>query len=119
MVMADSELFVDMVLWAVYLLLAGTVGVAVWSSVHGVRTHARNVDPLATRHTSMIGYATAGFVAVTLLLTCLFASTQPVQSNGQPFTDALWLRLSDMFIYTSILLICACSAIVVAAKFRR
>jgi hypothetical protein len=42
-----------------------------------------------------------------------------VVSNGKPFTDELWLRLSDMFIYTSILLICVCSAIVVAAKFRR
>ena len=117
--MADSEILVDLVLWAVYLLMAGAVAVAVWSSVHGVRTHERTIDPLATRHTSMIGYVTTGFVALTLLLTCLFASTKPVLSNGEPFTDALWLRLTDMFIYTSILLICVCSVIVVVAKFRR
>ena len=67
----------------------------------------------------MLGYITAGVVAVVLPLTYLLASTQPVVSNGKPFTDTLWLRLTDMFIFSSILLICLCSAIVVAAKFRR
>jgi hypothetical protein len=117
--MPDSTLFIDIVLWAVYLLLVAAVGVAVWSAVHGVRTHQRSNDPLATRRTSMIGYATAGFVAVTLLLTYLLASTRPVISNGKPFTDELWLRMTDMFIFSSILLIVVCSAIVVATKFRR
>ena len=117
--MDDSSMFIDMLLWAVYLLLAGAVGVALWSAVHGVRTHERNVDALASRRTSMIGYVTAGFVAVVLVVTCLLGSTQPVVSNGKPFTYELWLMLSDMFLYTSILLICVCSAIFVAAKFRR
>ena len=117
--MDDSAMFIDVLLWTVYLLMAGAVGVALWSAVHGVRTHERSVDALASRRTSMIGYVTAGFVAVVLVVTCLLGSTQPVVSNGKPFTDELWLRLSDMFIYTSILLICVCSAIVVAAKFRR
>ena len=67
----------------------------------------------------MLGYITAGVVAVVLLITYLLASTQRVVSNGKPFTDTLWLRLTDMFIFSSILLICLCSAIVVAAKFRR
>ena len=117
--MADSGLFIDIVLWAVYVLLIAAVGIAVWSAVHGVYTHERATDPLASRHTSMIGYATTALVAVIMLLTCLFASTKPVVSNGKPFTDVLWLRLTDMFIFTSILLICVCSAIVVVAKFRR
>ena len=43
----------------------------------------------------------------------------PVVSNGKPFTDTLWLRLTDMFIFTSLLLICVCSAVVAIAKFRR
>ena len=117
--MPDSTLIIDIVLWAVYLLLAVSVGAAVWSAVHGVRTHERTDDPLAARRTSMIGYATAGLLVVTLLFTYLLASPQPVISNGTPFTDVLWLRLTDMFICTSILLICVCSVIVVIAKFRR
>jgi hypothetical protein len=112
-------LYIDIVLWAVYLLLVVATAVAVWSAIHGVQTHERTDDPLASRRTSMLGYITAGVVAVVLLLTYLLASTQPVVSNGKPFTDTLWLRLTDMFIFSSILLICLCSAIVVAAKFRR
>ena len=117
--MIDSTFFIDILLWAVYVLLAATVAMAVWSAVHGVLTHESSADAMASRRTSMIGYATAAVVAVIMLVTCLLASTTPVVSNGKPFTDVLWLRLTDMFIYTSILLICLCSAIVAVAKFRR
>ena len=117
--MADSAIIVEIVLWAVYGLLAVAIGIVVWSAVHGVRTHEQTKDPLASRCSSMIGYATAATVAVALLLTFGLASTQPIFSNGKPFTDTFWLRTTDMFIFTSILLICVCSAIVAIAKFRR
>ena len=117
--MSDSSFFIDLMLWTVYVLLGIAVVAAVWSAVHGVRTHERSSDPMATRRTSMIGYTTAGLVAVIMLLTYILASTQPVVSNGKPFTDIFWLRLTDMFLFSSILLICICSAIIVAAKFRR
>ena len=117
--MTDTTLIVEVVLWAVYALLAVAVGAAVWSAVHGVRTHERTIDPLAARRTSLSGYATAALVAVVLIVTFLAGSSKPVLSNGQPFTDTFWLRATDMFIYTSILLICVCSAIVAIAKFRR
>ncbi len=117
--MPDSSLFIDVVLWAVYVLLAAAVGAALWSAVHGVRTHEQTSDPLMKRRTQVIGYVTAAVVALLLVLTYLLASTQPVMSNGQPFTDELWLRLSDMFILTSIILIGLCSVIVVVARFRR
>ncbi|MBR1395155.1 MAG: hypothetical protein IJ559_05810 [Prevotella sp.] len=117
--MSDSTLVIDLVLWAMYLLTALAIAAAVWSAVHGVRTHEASTDRLASRRTSLIDYATTGVVAVTLLATFLLASTEPVVSNGQPFTDTLWLRLTDMFVFTSILLICICSVLVVIAKFRR
>ena len=117
--MANHTLLVDVILWAVYLLLIIGVGAAIWSAVHGVRTHEKEVDPLASKHTQTIGYVTVALVAVLMVLTYALASTHPVVSNGKPFTDALWLRLTDMFIFTSILLICICSVMVVAAKFRR
>jgi hypothetical protein len=117
--MVDSTLFIDILLWAVYLLLAASVAMAVWSAVHGVRTHESSADPIAARRTSMIGYATAATVAVVMVVTYLLASTRPVVSNGRLFTDTWWLRCTDMLIFTSILLICVCSVIVVVAKFRR
>jgi hypothetical protein len=117
--MVESTLLIDIILWTVYVLLAVTVGMAVWSGVHGVRTHERMTDQLASRHTSLIGYATIALVAVVMLLTYLLGSSQPIATGGNTFADAFWLKLIDMFIYTSLLLICLCSVIVVAAKFRR
>jgi hypothetical protein len=117
--MASSVVYIDIVLWAVYILLTAAIVAAIWSAVHGVLTHEKSTDPLASRRTSMIGYSTAGLVAFILLLTYLLASTQPVVSNGKPFADAFWLRLTDMFIHTSLLLICLCSSIIAIAKFRR
>ena len=117
--MDDSTVLIDIILWAVYLLLAVTVGLAVWSAYHGVRTHEQGTDPLATRHTSITGYSTVVLVAFTMLITYLLGSSKPVITGGKAFADAFWLRLTDMFIYTSLLLIVICSVIVVVAKFRR
>lgn len=117
--MTDPTLIVDIVLWSVYLLLGASLAATAWSAFHGIRTHERTADPLAARHTAALGSATAALLALTLLMTYLLASTQPVVSNGQPFTDPVWLRLTDMLIYTPLLLICVCSVLVVIAKFRR
>lgn len=117
--MTDSSFFIDLVLWLVYLLLAATAAAAVWSAVNGVRTHEPAVDPIAARYTSATGYVTAGGVFLVLLLSYLLGASQPVISNGRPFTDAFWLRLTDMFIYSTVILISVCSVIVAIAKFRR
>ena len=110
--MADSDLFIDVVIIAMYVLLAVAAALCVWSAWNSVRTHQR-------RQSTRIAYAVAGGTALLLLLTYLLGSTRPLSSNGQIFNDALWLRLADMFIYSSIILIVACSVIVVIAKFRR
>ena len=40
-----------------------------------------------------------------LVLTFVLGSTQPLTINGVAFTDAFWLRTSDMLINTSLVLI--------------
>ena len=110
--MADSDLFIDVVIIAMYVLLAIAVALCVWSAWNGVRTHQR-------RQSTRIGYIVAAATALLLLLTYMLASTSPLRSNGQTFTDPLWLRLADMFIYSSITLIIVCSVIAAIAKFRR
>lgn len=110
--MADSDLFIDVLIVTMYVLLAVTAALCVWSAWNGVRTHQR-------RRSTRIAYIVAGATAVLLLLTYLLGSTRPLVSNGQVFDNALWLRLADMFIYSSLILIVACSVIVVIARFRR
>lgn len=95
-----------------YVLLAVALVASAWSAWNGVRTHQR-------RQSTRIGYAVAAAVALLLLLTYLMGSTNPLRSNGTTFADPVWLRLADMFIYSSVTLIIVCSVIVVIAKFRR
>ena len=110
--MDENDVLIDIIIIAMYVLLALTLAVSAWSAWKGVRIRQR-------RKSTRIGYGVAGATALLLLVTCLLASTSPLQSNGALFTDTLWLRLADMFIYSSITLIIVCSVVVVIAKFRR
>jgi cytochrome b561 len=117
--MSDATLYIDLVLYAAYALMAAAVvavGYGVW---HGISTHSGERSASDTRYAAYTGYGVAVGVVIVLLLTWLFASTEPLVVNGKQFTDTRWLRLTDMFLLTSILLIIVCSVLVVAAKFRR
>lgn len=115
--MTDAPLYIDLVLWAVYVLIVIAVAATVYAAVHGVRTQGRQVaaNRLYTKAT-IAGIATP---VVVMALSYAMASTTPLTINGQPFTSSVWLRLSDMFIYSSAILIVICFAIVIATKFRR
>ena len=110
--MGESDILIDIIIIAMYVLLAATLGVSAWSAWNGVRTHQR-------RQSTRIGYAVAGFTAFVLAVTWLLGSTRPIVSNGKVFDSQLWLRLTDMFLWSSIILIIVCSVIVVIARFRR
>lgn len=60
-----------------------------------------------------IGYSVAGGTFFILLLTFLLGSSAPMKINGADFTDAFWLRVSDMFVSSSLLLIVAAVAVVI------
>lgn len=110
--MGESDIFIDVIIIAMYVLLAVTIGLCLWSAWHGIRTHER-------RQSTRIGYAVAAATALLLLLTYVLGSTRPLLSNGKVFDNPVWLRLADMFIYSSLTLIIACSVVAAIAKFRR
>ena len=53
-----------------------------------------------------------------LALTFLFSSAEPLLVNGTQYGHRFWLRVADMFINSSILLIVLCSVLVAVGKFR-
>jgi len=53
-----------------------------------------------------------------LLVTFLLGSSDPVVTNGERFADVFWLKATDMFIYTSILLIIGCFVSAIIGRFR-
>ena len=109
--MTEAPLYVDLVIGAVYLLVAASVAVIGWSVVRQLRRRGRGVSRLSL-------WVAAG-VALLLLLTWLTGSSQPLRVGGRLYSDAGWLRLADMFIHSSFILIALCSVIVIATKFRR
>lgn len=102
----NAPVLTDLVLVLMYLMIAAGLGVAVYSVIRGSRTRSSekvvNGVPVAK-----IMWGTVAFVAVLLIVTFLAGSSEPLKVNGTLFSDAFWLRLTDMFIYTSLVLIAA------------
>lgn len=101
----DSPLFIDIVLYTIYVLLAAAVLLTVWSVVRGARCEVRGTKYENGVPVRRIAWLAAGLLVVTLVVTWLTASTQPLTINGKTFSDAFWLRMSDMLINTALVLI--------------
>lgn len=115
----DAPLYVELTLIAMYVLLAATLGVTLWAAIHGMKTRGNRLLTLEVAHERWVTWGAVALPVLLLGLTFLLGSAEPLRVNGQLFTDTLWLRASDMFIYTSVLLIVLCFVIVIAARFRR
>lgn len=102
----NAPMLTDAVLCLMYLMLVAGVGVAVYSVAKGSKT--RNAEKVVNGvPVAKIAWGTAASVAALLVLTFVCGSSSPVKVNGTTFADAFWLRLTDMFIYTSLILIVA------------
>lgn len=113
-----SPFFADLMLWLMYLMLGAAMLVTACSVWHGLRTRRKGDDIINGVPAGKIGWCVAiGFVAC-LVVTFLLGSSQPVFTNGVVFSDIFWLKATDMFIYTAILLIIGCFVSAIISRFR-
>jgi len=97
-------------------LTALTVGLTAWSMLRTLRMH--NSERLTMGiPAKRIAWSVALLLAATLALTALTADTQPLNINGHTFDNSLWLRVSDMLINTSIVLIVVAVVCVALSAF--
>lgn len=100
----NAPLFTDVVLWLLYIMMFLSVSVAVCAVVRGYRRRSResvvNGIPVAR-----IAWGTLALLVASLVLTFLIGSSSPVTVNGKTFADVFWLKATDMFIYTILLLL--------------
>jgi hypothetical protein len=113
-----SPFFADVMLGLMYLMVVAALGVTAYSVWHGMRTRRKGDDIINGVPAGKIGWCVAILLVVCLLVTFLLGSSSPVVTNGVKFTDVFWLKATDMFIYTSILLIIGCFASVIVSRFR-
>ena len=113
-----SPLVADIMLWLMYLAVAVAIIVTIISVVRTVRMRTKDDEVVnGVPRTRMAWVVVAAFL-LCLVLTFVLGSSEPVRTNGELFTDAFWLKATDMFIYTSLILIIGCFAGVVLSRFR-
>lgn len=105
----ESPLFIDILLMSIYALLALTLGFTAWSMLHTLqmRNRERLTMGIPARR---IAWGVALLLIATLALTALTADTQPLSINGHTYDSSFWLRVSDMLINTSMVLIVVAAA---------
>ena len=113
-----SPLVADIMLWLMYLAVAVAIIVTIISVVRTVRMRTKDDEVVnGVPRTRMAWVVVVAFL-LCLVLTFVLGSSEPVRTNGELFTDAFWLKATDMFIYTSLILIVGCFAGVVLSRFR-
>ncbi|WP_051523416.1 hypothetical protein [Prevotella sp. MA2016] len=113
-----SPAIADFMLWLMYITLAVAMGVTAYSVWHGLRNRRKGSDVVNGVPAGRIGWMVAiGFVLL-MVVTYALGSTQPILTNGTLLIDTFWLRLADMFIYTSIILIIGCFVSAIVSRFR-
>ena len=113
-----SPFFADLMLWLMYAVLAAALGVTAYSVWHGMRTRRQGDDIINGVPAGRIGWCVLIGLLACLAITFILGSSEPIVTNGQPFTSVFWLKATDMFIYTSILLIIGCFVSAIISRFR-
>lgn len=114
----NAPLLTDVLLGFMWFLFAVTLIVSVVAVVRGVRRANLNEGVTNGIPARKITYITYGATALILLLTFVFGSTQAMVVNGQNFADTFWLRMSDMFVNSSLLLLVLAAGVVIFGATR-
>ena len=116
-----APLFTNLLLALIYVLTLLAVGMAVWSvwrtlKVRGKSESVDNNIP-ARKVSCAVVFTTLG----SMLLFFIIGSSQPMTINGVSYTDGFWLKMSDMFVCTSLFMIAAGVGVVIygATKYNR
>jgi protein-S-isoprenylcysteine O-methyltransferase Ste14 len=113
-----SPIVADIMLWLMYITLAVAIGVTLLSVVKRLRLRTKDDEIINGVPQKRVARTVALAFVACLVITFLTGSSNPVTTNGQLFTDTFWLKVTDMFIYTTIILIIGCFVGVVVSRFR-
>lgn len=113
-----APMLTDVLLGFMWFLLCIAIVTSVFAVVRGVQRANRSEGVTNGIPARKITYTTYGVTALLLVLTFVFGSTQSMLVNGQTFADSFWLRMSDMFVNTSLLLLALAAGVVLFGATR-
>ena len=108
----NAPLLTDVLLVFMLLVVMGAVGIGLWMMGRARKVHVHDEKVVNGIPVVRNAYLLSGSVAALLLLTYLLGSATPIQINGHPFSDGFWLRVADMFVWTTVVLVIVAVAIV-------
>ena len=102
----NDPILTDLVIVLMILLLVVAIALVIYSKVHSLRTnHAPAiVNGIKGKRVTVI--ITAGVLAL-MLLSYLAIPAGKLIINGEEYTDTVWLRMANMFVISSVVLIIA------------
>lgn len=101
----NAPLLTDALLWFVYVLTCVAFVAVLLSALHSVKAGEGGSGVTNGVPAARIVWFSLGLPALALIVTFAFGSTEPLLINGKPYTAEGWLRVTDMFINTSLVLI--------------
>lgn len=100
-----APLLTNVLMWFMYAMTAITVGFAIWSIVRGARTTDKTSATVNGVPAARIAGITASVTATLLVVTFVTGSSAAMMINGHKYQEAFWLKLSAMFVNTSLLMV--------------
>lgn len=112
-----APLLTPLLIGFVELMVVVAIAIAVWMGLARVRSIKSRKAGSITSVRIMLGVALGTIVL--LLLSFALGSTAPIMANGTTYTDSLWLRVADMFIYSGAVLIVVAAVAASVLKGKR
>jgi len=100
----NAPLFTDLLLYFMYLLLFATTFVFILAVVRGIKMRDKSKDVSNGVPAVRIVFGVVGLLVASLVATFAFGSGEPMIISGERFAETFWLKVTDMFINTSIVL---------------
>jgi hypothetical protein len=114
-----SPLFVNIVLYTIYALVGVALLLTGWSVVRSLRLQGKSGGIQHGVHARTIALSTLALLVLTLVATWLLGSKEPLNVNGETYDNTLWLRISDMLIGTTLVLMILAVAIILGTVIYR
>ena len=117
----NEPIFTGTLILLMELLVALALATAGWSMTRALKIRGKGEAMDNNIPVKKISYGVAIGTATLLLLTFALGSADPMKINGTTFTNTWWLKVSDMFIGTSLAMMLAAVAAVIygSTKYKR
>lgn len=100
-----APLFTNLLLVFIVLVVLLAVGIVVWSVEKSLKDRGKGERVVNNIATKKISYCTIGLTLLLLIATFGLGSSESLSVNGMEYSDAWGLRVADMFVNTSLILV--------------